>query len=321
MIPFVNVVISHTTAARYWLEATEPPSILTAGFEHVPWGKASEISWPQLPIAYDMTRALDILVPDPAYSNIAKGIRTHVWKGALPAGSLAALGEGVYITSPALTFIQMAATMDFYETVMFGLHLCASHTVIDGRILSRKPLATIQEITLVATLVAGRDGAKKGREALKFLAEGSASPRESELYMLLCMGRMRGSYNIERGTMNHVIPLTSQAASFTGKSSLRCDLYWPDHKVGLEYDSDAYHLAPGKIEQDAIRRNALQHMGIKVVTAGRMQLNSPRLFDAVAREVAHALGKRIREPFSPPEDKVKVLRDRLAPENRWSSLR
>ncbi len=54
--------------------------------------------------------------------------------------------------------------------------------------------------------------------------------------MLLCLPYSLGGYGLPHPTMNAEMPLPKNVAA-TGRSSLRCDLYWPAVRLDVEYDS------------------------------------------------------------------------------------
>ena len=60
--------------------------------------------------------------------------------------------------------------------------------------------------------------------------------------MLLCLPYSLGGYGLPHPTMNAEMPLPKNVAA-TGRSSLRCDLYWPAVRLDVEYDSAEFHSA------------------------------------------------------------------------------
>ena len=62
----------------------------------------------------------------------------------------------------------------------------------------------------------------------------------------------------------------------------------------MEYDSNAEHLAPSQITQDAKKRLALEADGYAVVTVTTSQLASTESMETVAREIGRRLHRRLR---------------------------
>lgn len=69
-----------------------------------------------------------------------------------------------------------------------------------------------------------------------------------------------------------------------------CDLYWPQHDLAIEYDSDEFHTGRDKINADASRRIDLALRNVEVVTVTKDQLYRAEAFDDVARLVAKKMG-------------------------------
>ena len=94
---------------------------------------------------------------------------------------------------------------------------------------------------------------------------------------------------------------------------MRCDLHWVDQRVVIEYDSDQEHLTSQSASRDAARRNVLGYKDIEVITVRKPMIDSPRAFDNVARQLARALGRRLRTrdmEFTPARA---ILRAKLFP--------
>ena len=137
----------------------------------------------------------------------------------------------------------------------------------------------------------------RGREiatrALKFVADNSASPMETKLTMFLCLKRTMGGYGLPFPKLNFPIEPTSAARKAAHKQRYILDLYWPKRKSDVEYDSDSYHASSEGIASDAQRRNALQLMGVTVITVTRGQLYNAASFDRTARIIAASIGARL----------------------------
>ena len=137
----------------------------------------------------------------------------------------------------------------------------------------------------------------RGREiatrALQFVADNSASPMETKLTMFLCLKRTMGGYGLPFPKLNFPIELTSAARKAAHKQRYVLDLYWPKRKIDVEYDSDSYHASSEGIASDAQRRNALQLMGVTVITVTRGQLYNAASFDRTARIIAASIEVRL----------------------------
>jgi len=129
--------------------------------------------------------------------------------------------------------------------------------------------------------------------------------------MLLCLPYRLGGYNLPKPIMNYEIPLNATEARMAGKHCFRADLFWPEFNLDVEYDSSQFHLEERRMETDAIRRNVLNHKGIRVLSVTRNQMNSMVAFDAIAQQIAQVLGKRIQVNPEQFYDRRKRLREVL----------
>jgi hypothetical protein len=135
--------------------------------------------------------------------------------------------------------------------------------------------------------------------------------------MLLTLPYRLGGYGLPLPQLNYCITAPSSPSVHSEiasrKAKFYCDLYWPSHRVDVEYDSDAHHTGSDRIAKDALRRNALSSAGIIVLTVSRLQIvNADELYK-VAKILSKFLNKRLK--YSQPEfaARHKVLHKQLLP--------
>ena len=194
---------------------------------------------------------------------------------ALPAGSLRAFkvpgcSEPLLVTSPELTFVHLASLFSLPRTVRVGYEWCGTYAPDESMpfgLRSRDPLTTVAKLDSFVSRIGSVRGVKNARFALAHVLKGSASPRESTLAELLTLPYTCGGSNVAHPRMNAVIPLGKRSAWTTGSSFFKCDLLWQDEGVAVEYDGTLSHTGPARIAEDAARRNALESLGLTVVTA------------------------------------------------------
>lgn len=58
----------------------------------------------------DPTRPTDVIVPRISMRSRAPGLRTRVWSGDIPAGSLVSAGHDIHLSTPAFSLLQLAAS-------------------------------------------------------------------------------------------------------------------------------------------------------------------------------------------------------------------
>ena len=322
------VFISHTSALRFWLsEASGGYSLdsIAVDYPRVCDTRASDIDLRLVRKSIGNHSPIDILVPERTQRHITRDIKQHLWTDILSEESFVELGKGIYVASPSLCFIQAAPLLSSVELIALGFELCGSYRIAndDGHgFVKRDPLVSPEQLADYCSKLRNHKGLKTVRRALPWVLGGSASPMETALAMKTSLPPRLGGYGMPLPVLNQRIDLDDNARIIAHKSYLECDLFWPGHKLALEYDSDKYHVGPERIESDARRRDALAYMGIQTVTATRERVMRPSEFDALMRHLARIMHKRInigREDFSEKYRELdsalfhnKTLRDLLA---------
>lgn len=245
-----------------------------------------------------LTEPLHVLVPSAAARDRCSRVRCHVCSRFLPSGSFVRLGERLYASSPELCFVQMASMLPFVELVKLGFELCGTYAERpDGVTRYGRPflLTSVAALSRFVDSAGDVPGVVAARKAVKLLVACSASPRETALTMLLCLPLRRGGYGLPFPELNFRIDAGKSKRAVTEKGYYLCDLYWRDARIDLEYESDERHTGAARISEDSARRDDLDHLGIKVRTMTNRQMVDPVRFDKAARQLASALGVRIRE--------------------------
>lgn len=206
--------------------------------------------------------------------------------------------NGFCVCSSELTFLQVVDSFDLVRLVDLAYELCGTYDISTGNVRECAPLTTIAKLKTYVGKSEGVRGRKKALRALRYAADGSASPRETVLAMLLCLPHSLGGYRFALPQLNCRIDVSARAKAVTDKRFYRCDLYWSEAKLAVEYDSDLEHLGSRNAASDSSRRTALDALGVTVVTVTTLQIASRVEMEHVAHRVARCLGKRLqyREP-------------------------
>ena len=226
------------------------------------------------------------------------GIETSVRKGPFHPRSFMRIEDGLYVSTPEMAFCEMASVLSLERLIALGFELCGTYRRASTFGLVRYDATPLTSPGALASFIDKSPqfkGMKKARRALPCILAGSASPRESELAMLLCLPYSLGGYGLPHPTMNAEMPLPKNVAA-TGRSSLRCDLYWPAARLDVEYDSAEFHSAARLLANDSMRRIALESMDVTSVNLTAEHLRRASLFDEAAQGIARILGKRVRLP-------------------------
>ena len=226
------------------------------------------------------------------------GIETSVRKGPFHPRSFMRIEDGLYVSTPEMAFCEMASVLSLERLIALGFELCGTYRRASTFGLARYDAIPLTSPGALASFIEKSPqfkGVKKARRALPCILAGSASPRESVLAMLLCLPYSLGGYGLPHPTMNAEMPLPKNVAA-TGRSSLRCDLYWPAVRLDVEYDSAEFHSAERLLANDSMRRIALESMDVTSVNLTAEHLRRASLFDEAAQGIARILGKRVRLP-------------------------
>ncbi|MDO7880922.1 hypothetical protein [Antiquaquibacter soli] len=171
--------------------------------------------------------------------------------------------HGIRVTSPAATWVDIAAELSLRDLVAVG-----DHFIFGGRPLTSR--AALQDEILART---GQRGVKRARAAWDLLDEGSESRRESHLRVLLVSNGL-GQFQ------SNVWVATSDGHRYRG------DLVDPARKIIIEYQS-AFHHDPQRQQADMVRRSRLQADGWIVIEVSRRDLDhATDLLDRIRRTLA-----------------------------------
>ena len=143
---------------------------------------------------------------------------------------------GLLVTTPARTFLDLAAVLSLPDLVAVADVIVARH------------LATEDELRALVAWAGRRRGVRAARDALRLLDPRSKSPQESRLRVLLALASLPvpepNAYIVDA------------AGGFVAEG----DLVWREYKVLVEYDG-AVHLDEAQRRKDAARRNQLVREG------------------------------------------------------------
>lgn len=238
---------------------------------------------------------LHVMLFSPSWRTRDESVVQHVWLGPLPERPFIAVAPGVYVASPELCFVQMAASLPMPRLVELGYEMCGGYArSFENRssYFERRPITSVARLADAVARLDGTHGIKAARRALSLISDGARSPFEAIVAMLLSMPRSLGGFALEVPRMNRRVDLDAEARAVAKRAFLSCDLFWPRQRVDVEYDSRVWHSDAEKLAEDADRRTALDLMGVDMVTITTSQLFRAEAFRASAGLVARKLGRR-----------------------------
>lgn len=287
-------VLSHTSALEYWRSTRVEPR----SYHVVSRAKNLLTTPPRTKLLVEpgpwwLSRPLHVLVGNDCTRRLSSNIISHVWSKKLPKGSVLDTGNGFYVCSPELCFVQLACSLSLIQLIELGFELCGTYDVSSDDIRSCASLTSTEKLTSFVSAMESVRGKKKATRALRFVTDNSASPMETSLTMLLCLPYSLGGYGLPLPQLNYRIDTIKRVKASAQASYYVCDLFWQNSNLAAEYDSDDFHTGVSRISQDSIRRDALATMGIFVVTVTRWQINDGGAMNLVAHLIASKVGKRL----------------------------
>ncbi|MDR2956650.1 MAG: hypothetical protein LBU61_00525 [Coriobacteriales bacterium] len=314
----MDIVISHKSALEYWRGWRAHDIALDKQRIRQRVRKAPEKLQPpsfnQKEILSSLSLPIDVLVASEGARRPSQWFYPHIFRGTVPDNGFVSVEDEIFVCSPELVFLQLGNVLSLLELIETGYELCGRFAIVSSEekqddVASDRPepdataqskLIECQQLTSVAKLKAfiermpGQKGRSRCLRALRYIADDSASPMEIKLAMLLCLPYKLGGYGLPLPELNyHVYPGKAVRGSLD-RSFYSCDLYWPEHKLAVEYDSDQFHSATEHIASDSRKRTALAMLGVDVVTVTRTQVRSFVQLENVAKVLAAKMGRQLR---------------------------
>ena len=238
-------------------------------------------------------------------------MRCHVSQSPLPERCIIDVGGGLSVVSPEYCLFQLANKLPFSRVVQLGLELCGGYTLAAHKtgfkdpeaakrgFVDRPPLTSKEKLASTLARSAGTFDQRRLTRALHYIENGSSSPRETILYLLLVLPYRYGGYGFSVPELNPELTPVRGARKSASKEHFKGDLYWPEHKLDVEYDSTAHHDKEVDRARDAAKRNSLQAMGITVISVTNEQLCSTGEFERLAQQLAIHFDRRLWHKNNP----------------------
>ena len=292
------VFVGHETALEFWRAYRVDPD----GFDSVTPSRVvpSEGDRPSSKLIAYARSALHVPDGKPlhtcAFRREDRGnradLREHVC-GKLVRTPFCKVGRGLHVANPELAFLQAAVSMQPLQALRIGFELCGTYGFNDQEecVFSLAPLTSVGEIAKRYSSCSHLYGMKSIEGIVGKLLDGSASPYETDLAILLSLPSFYGGYNIHGFELNGEIDLPPGSFARWGKRTYRCDYLWRNEKVALEFESKSFHSPLGRT-RDVIRENALNELGYTVISVTSDQLRYLASLDNVVASLRSALKTR-----------------------------
>lgn len=248
-------------------------------------------------VSYSRKDPLHVLVDDPGHRIVSARVKSHVWSGRLPAGSLYQLAPNVLIASPAFCCLQDAVNSSLPHVAATMMECLGKYGRVTGArgFLDREPLLSCDELSSYLAHAKGCRGVEKARRALRLALSPTRSPLETKTVLIATLPERLGGYGLPRPEVNYVITPQAEDVPFSQFARYEVDVCWPDRRTIIEVDSYQYHAKAEQLDTDAKKRNSLKSMGWKVLTVTDGQLSGDAL-DVLMRQVAKDLKVHLKAP-------------------------
>lgn len=263
---------------------------------------------------------IDLLAGNAASRSKSKLVKAHVCAPPVNTRCFIEADRGIYIASPELCFIQLSRNCTTIELIKLGFELCGTYTLDPSSPIgfrNRKALTSKQAIERMAEKWPGQTN-QIVKTALRYISDSSASPMETCLALLFGLPSRLGGYGLEIPQMNAEVKISAKHNKQVAHSLYHCDLYWPSHRVAVEYNSREFHVNERAVERDASRINDLKAAGIDALAVTRAHVANLESFDAVAHSLAKLMGKRLRTSYIDIVIRRRNLRRQLFAKDRWA---
>lgn len=232
--------------------------------------------------------AIDITFSDPSERHQRKNHIVHLCKVDMPTSAIVRK-DGILVSSPQLLFLELACKLDAQHVVLLGLMLISHRT---GR--PSEAITTKQKIESLVNALPTHKGYPKAKQALEYIENGSASLMEAIAFMILTLPHSLGGYGLAGATFGHEVVLSKASQERLKQRRCFIDLYYPESKLAVEYDSFAHHNTPAEQAKDMLRASALERQGITTMRFSTMQLYDRSACEEFANNLASRLNRRIR---------------------------
>lgn len=171
--------------------------------------------------------------------------------------------EGIRLLTPERLWVDLSRTQTLPRLV----------AITDWMLRRAEPLTRIPDLAAAQQRFVGHPGSQKRNRALELADEGSESPKESLVRVLLVsagLARPECNVNIYNGD----------------QFVARVDMLYRKQKLIIEYDGD-YHRDPDQWSRDQVRRAELEALGYRMTVVTARDFDNPRqLINRIRRLLA-----------------------------------
>ena len=168
--------------------------------------------------------------------------------------------------------------------------LCFDTSGAPQNLWRRPPLTSVETLEEYIAKSAGKRGILQFKKALTLCADGSASPLESRLYLLLCADIWTGGEHWPRPALNQRIDFDDAARLLSSRTYAVADLLWKDQQVCIEVNGKSFHADKNGFTIESGRTAALESMGHRVLNINYAQMADFDQLETMLETFAETLG-------------------------------
>lgn len=184
--------------------------------------------------------------------------------------------DGVRVTSPARTWLDLAAMLSVDELIAAGDSIVDAHGADFPR--PKNAICTIDELRRTVGAHPGMRGMKTACLALSEIRVGADSPQETRMRLILARSAAG------EPVLNCVI------VNDWGQAAVWPDAAYPQERIALQYDG-GHHSDPRQAASDARRRTATERLGWTEIRVFKEDLDGEKPF--VLEKVRAAMSLRV----------------------------
>ncbi|UVJ40693.1 endonuclease domain-containing protein [Arthrobacter sp. CJ23] len=171
--------------------------------------------------------------------------------------------DGVRVTIPARTWLDLAALLSVDDLVALGDSLVVAHGPDFPR--PKTALTAIDDLRRMVAAHPGMRGMRTARLALPEVRVGADSPQETRMRLVL------SRTGLGEPMLNHVI------RNSWGQPAVWPDAAYPQHRIALQYDG-GHHADPNQYLHDIRRQATTERLGWKEVRVSKEDLEGEKPF-------------------------------------------
>ena len=302
----MSLVLSHRTALEMYRSSLMPLS----GFTRIPFAELSVPTsddvdyYHSLPIRTSHF-PLHCVVQEPKNRRGIKDGHCHVLSAQMEAICLRRDNAGSFlgVVSPEVLFLQMAAQLSLIELVRLGYELCGSYTLPMAQpnyagtprgFCRRSPLTSVAKLNEHITLCCNSRYVKNTRAALRYVVDGAASPKETELCMLMVLPRKMGGYGLELPSIKHKRSVPVGSVLHLASGCRPFSLHWRNAGICVAYAEKTSNKECELPKRRRKRCDAGDYKAICSIDISSRDVKHVENLDRIADLVARGCGRHLR---------------------------